>query len=486
MSARERTPPCDLAAEEAVLGACLLEPAVIPLVAAILRRPDFADSRHGVIFAALLLVDVAGRPVDVVSVCDQLRRMPIGIPNDDRTINELLAVGDRQRLEELTSGLSSVAAATTHARIVAEHAARRRVIDTAETVVRRAYENAPLVELGSRVTAVADAASGIATLGAPDLDADLQDFADLIAECKIGRVTSTGFRDLDALLAGGWRGGELIIEAARPAVGKTAKALRHARLAAGAGQGPAVFLSLEMPRAQLVQRLVSAESGVPLHHIRAQQWADGDHRAINKARRALAGLPLRIFDLPTLAAGKGARPTLTTIRAALLRERARAGGALSLVVVDYLQLVRADRDREKREEEVSEVARGLKELALELDTPVVALAQLNRAIEKRGEDAEFELSDLRESGEIEQAADVVSFLARPKSQPGVLRVCVKKQRNGPTDTVNLRWAAECARPGDLAHEFDDTNVVPIARPGVRRAADAWPEVPSQGEAEGGA
>lgn len=480
----ERTPPCDPDAETALLGAMLLEPAVIPLVAGAVKPEDFYEPRHATVFEAILLVDTAGKHVDVRTVADQLRAMPIGIKNDDRTVARLNTIGGAQYLGELTSSAFTLAATLEHARIVAEHAARRRVIDAASRALHHAYGLAPLVKLAALGGAVADAATGALTARAADFTHDLQDFSDAVAEGAADRVTTTGFLDLDRLLAGGYRGGELIIDAARPAVGKTAKALRGARLAAE--RGPVVFVSLEMPRAQLTQRVVSAESGVALHRLRARTLDANDHRAINGALKRLRALSLKILDLKTLAAGRGARPTLTTLRAALLREKARAGGRLDQVVVDYLQLVRADRNRDVREQEVSEVARGLKELALELDAPVLALAQLNRAIERRGEDAEPELSDLRESGEIEQAADIVAFLSRPKAQPGVLKVHVKKQRNGPTDTVDLQWAPDCARPGDLAHGYDDTKVVALhTRPGVQRAVEAWPEVPPENTQESG-
>lgn len=455
-----RPRPCDPRVESAVLGALLIDPSRLPVVSAILRPEDMGDPARAEIYRAMLLVDLAGQELSVPTVSSQLRAMPIGHPDDERTVPRLNTVGGAQAIDDLIASVSSAAMVEQHARLVAEDAARRRAMDVAEKVLVRASESAPLATLSSLSVSLADAVAGVVASESESLGDVLDVLGDSLADPTVDTPpTSTGLHALDKPFAGGWREGELIIVAARPGVGKTALALRTTLHAARGGA--AVFVSLEMPKAQLASRVLSAESGVALHRIRARTLDAKDMTAISAANLRLRKLPLYLHDLKSLAAGRGQRPTLAALRAMALRERARRG-RLSLLVVDYLQLVRSDRDRDMREQEVSEVARGLKELSLEVGAPVVALAQLNRAIERRGEDAEPELSDLRESGEIEQAADAVIFLGRPKTPAGVMRVYVKKNRNGPTATVDLRWAPDTARPGDLTDEYEG-NVTPIRR-----------------------
>lgn len=433
MSAPEQV----LRAEEAVLGSLFLDPTALPLVAAILAPEDFAQASYRAIYAAIRGVARAGHPVDVVSVGDELDRLGL-----------LDGLGGVPAL----AGFLAVVPSAIHAERYAGE-------------VKRAALRRALAEIGAKVSALADDSRDVADLitdaqahllhlterATPQTGVVLRDalddywaeLQDLLASQGQLRGVQTGFVDINTM-TGGWQKDDLVVLAARPGVGKTSLALMLALNAALAGNAVA-FFSIEMPAEQLAQRAIAVESGVDAQRLRLGSVTDGDLGAIRAAMGRLAPLPVTIYDTPALS--------LTEMRAHALRQR--AAGGVGIIFVDYLQLMRgASGGREmNRQVEVAAISRGLKGLARELGVPVVALAQLNRAVEGRASHRP-QLSDLRESGAIEQDADMVIFVHREEmydeeAERGVADLIVAKHRNGPLGTVRLRFHHETTRFGDF-------------------------------------
>jgi replicative DNA helicase len=437
-----RIPPHNEEAEKALLGALLIEPQRIPEIAEIVDRGDFFSARHNFVHEALLTLTERNVAVDVVSVGEALAAS-----------GRFQDVGGRAYLVELSSSVTSAAHARHHARIVAETATLRRLIAEASEILGEAYDTRPD---GDNVKKLVDQAehrvyrvAGARDKGAaePIARAIEETFHRIDSSSHRSGLTglATGFYELDDLLCG-LNAGDLLVLAARPSMGKTALALNmidHAALHPPdwLGRPPTIlFYSLEMGQQSIVQRMLCARARVDFHKLRTGRIPDGDYARLAEAAGELSTSQIFIDDSPGL--------TVMSLRGRARRLQAKQGG-LDLIVVDYLQLMSPPR-AESRQQEVSQISRALKDLARELQVPVLALSQLSRAVELR-DDKKPQLSDLRESGSIEQDADVVLLLYRPEyyepteENRGLAEIVCAKQRNGPTGIVRLQFAAPVMR-----------------------------------------
>ena len=439
-----RALPHDIAAEQSVLGAVLIgAPHVIDDVkAAGLRPTDFYRPAHRIIYEAISDLYDRGEPADVVTVFDELGRR-----------GELARVGGGPYLHTLTAAVPTAANAVYYARIVRAHARMRTLVEVGTRVAELGYRGDPAdVDdvIGRAVAALSEQdAGGDAPPSAPDVLWRLVDALEGRGE-RVPRVPLP-YADLQAL-TGGLGPGQLVVIGARPGVGKTTVGLDIARHAALRHGVPTYVASLEMSRDELMLRLLAAEGRVRLDALQKQA---GGQAALNddewqRVGRATATLG----DAAHLVLDDQPATTVARLRAEL-RRMARRDQAPRLVVVDYLQLMRAPqvgrRAPETRQLELAEISRGLKLLAKELKVPVVAVSQLNRGVEMRA-DKRPQLSDLRESGAIEQDADVVILLHRDDERPGEMDLIVAKHRNGPTATVRVAWQGHYGRAVDMARE----------------------------------
>ncbi|MDJ1114104.1 replicative DNA helicase [Microbacterium dauci] len=439
----ERTPPHDMLAEQSALGGMLLSPDAVADVIESIRGTDFYVPKHELIFEAILSLYSHGEPTDVVAVTD-----------------ELIKTGDLQRsggadyLHSLTSIVPTAANAAYYASIVHERALLRRLVEAGTRIVQMGYNGQ-----GEALDLVNNAQAEIYSVTGAEQAEDyvpLQVAVDAAVEeieaarGRDGQMTGipTGFQGLDQL-TNGLHGGQMIVVAARPAMGKSTLALDFARAAAIKHNRPTVFFSLEMGRSEIAMRLMSAEGAVPLQSMRKGMLDSRDWTTIASTRGRINDAPLYIDDSPNM--------TLVEIRAKCRKLKQRVG--LEMVVIDYLQLMTSGKRVESRQQEVSEFSRALKLLAKELQVPVIALSQLNRGPEQRA-DKKPAISDLRESGSIEQDADMVILLHREaayeKDSPraGEADLIVAKHRNGPTDTVVVAFQGHFSRFTDMAVGMD--------------------------------
>ena len=433
----ERTHPHDDDAERAVLGGLMWSPHVVAETVPRLRPEDFYQPAHQRIYAAILALAARGAPVEPKSVATELR-------------GDLDRVGGRGAVFDLYSGVASPASTGFYAEIVAETATRRRYIEAGTRIIQIGQStDLDPAEAADRVQAEAYAATERRTSsdGAVRLGELLQDSMQQIEDAEARGGTpgvATGFSELDQII-GGFRPGQMWIVAARPGVGKSVFAgdvLRSCSIKKGT---PAVLFSLEMSRLEITMRLLSAEAKVPLAHMRSGHMSDDDWARLARRMGEVADAPLYIDDSASLTVG--------TIVAKARRLKQRHG--IGLVVVDYLQLMTSGKRVENRQVEVSEFSRSLKLLAKELAVPVVALSQLNRGPEQRT-DKKPMVSDLRESGALEQDADGVILLHREdKHEPespraGEADFIVAKNRNGPEGRATVAFQGSYTRFADLA------------------------------------
>lgn len=434
-----RMSPQDLDAEEAVLGCCLLSAAAIAVCAELVGSADFYRPSHGAIFAAILALADRGEPADAVIVAAELRARG----EDGVSYADLIA------LHENTPAIS---AAPKYARLVAEAARKRRLAHAGREIADAALDP---TTASADVLAEGEARLVIAA-GAANDGRGLEDIGALVglamervdaAEARGGALSGipTGLRDLDALL-GGMESGSLVVVGARPSMGKTAFGLGVA-LANVGNDTPTLFVSAEMTKLQIGERTLAMTAKVSVNTQRSGRLSVDQWQRLRSADEHSRSLPLVVDDRSA--------PTLGQIRVAAKGVQARRG--LGLVVVDYLQLVAPRGPGETRALEVGQVAEGLKSLAKDLGCVVVALAQLNRSLESRIDKRPL-LADLRESGGIEQAADVVVFIYRddvydPDSpDAGTAELLVRKNRSGPMGDVRVAWLATSTRFADLARE----------------------------------
>ena len=424
-----RTPPHNLQAEESLLGAMLLSKDAIAVASEVLDAENFYKPAHGHIFEAITSLSAAGEPADPVTVAEELRRAGL-----------LDAVGGPAALVTLQASTPAISNASRYARIVEEHALLRRLIGVAGEIAEMSYD------LPEDVTKTVDQAESlvfeVAQRRVTDTMAPIHDLLNdnldrlesLYDKGDAITGTATGFLDLDELLSG-LQPNALYVLGARPSMGKTALALGIASHAAIEAQRPTLIFSLEMGQLELTQRMLCSEARVDSKRVRNGNLSEADWGKIAHATGRLAEAPMWIDDNPNL--------TIMEIRSKARRLKSRLGD-LGLVVVDYLQLMTGRSSAENRQVEVSEISRGLKILARELECPVLALSQLSRQLEMRADKRPM-LADLRESGSIEQDADVVMFIYRddvynPDSPDrGTAEILVSKHRNGPTGMVRLAF-----------------------------------------------
>lgn len=449
-----RIPPQAVDVEQSVLGAMLIEREAVPRAIEILRDDTFYDSRHRKIFAAMSTLFERGEPVDLITLTEEMRRR-----------EEIDAVGGPYYLTELTSKVASAANVEYHARIIAEKSIVRKLIETMTSLVGEAYDPGSdafdlLDRAEGEIFRISDAQLRRA---ASALGSVLQDTMHRLNQIhgREGGITGvpSGFRRLDDM-TGGWQRSDLIVLAARPSMGKTAFALSLARNAALHREHPTgvVIFSLEMSAQQLAQRLLTSEARVDAQSARTGRLSDSDWPRLAKAAGLLADAPIFIDDTPGLS--------ILELRAKCRRLKAEHN--IGLVIVDYLQLMHGTglTRNANREQEIAQISRSLKSLAKELDVPVLALSQLSRAVETRGGDKRPQLSDLRESGSIEQDADVVAFIYRAErygitvdengnSTEGLGEIIIGKQRNGPIGTVTLAFVHQYARFENLTTHYSE-------------------------------
>jgi replicative DNA helicase len=436
-----RVPPHNLDAEESLLGAMLLSRDAIADALQCCMAEDFYKPGHGHIFGAITALYARGEPADPVTVADELRRSGL-----------LDAVGDPSILISLQVNTPSTANASHYARIVEEHSLLRRLVGVAGEIAELGYSvpedvssvvdhaEALVFEVAQR--RVVDTMAPLRELLAKSLD----HLESLFQRGDAITGVPTGYVDLDERLAG-LQNSNLVVVGARPAMGKTSFALGIAQHAAVHARVPVLLFSLEMSHLELTQRMLCAEAQVDATRMRNGRLLESDWPKISTAIGRLGDAPIYIDDNPNL--------TVMEIRAKARRLKAREG--LGLVVVDYLQLMsgHAKSRAENRQVEVSEISRGLKVLARELDIPVIALSQLSRNLEMR-QDKRPVLADLRESGSIEQDADVVLFIYRdeiynPESADrGSAEILVAKHRNGPTGVERLAFVDRYTRFASMA------------------------------------
>ncbi len=435
----ERTPPHDIMAEQSVLGGMLLSKEAITQVVEIVRSSDFYRPAHQIIFDAIVDLFSRGEPVDAISINAELTKR-----------GEITRVGGAPYLHTLTEAIPTAANAGYYARIVADRAVLRRLGEAGARIPQIGYVgDGEVVARGDHAQAeiyrVAEKRTGEDYLPLSDIMPGALDEIEAIS-AHDGSMTGvpTGFTDFDQL-SNGLHPGQMVIIAARPAVGKSTLALDFARAASIKHQLTTVFFSLEMGRNEIVMRLLSAEARVPLHTMRSGLMTDDDWTRLARRMGEVAGAPLFIDDSPNLS--------MMEIRAKCRRLKQQHD--LKLVIVDYLQLMSSPGRVESRQQEVSEMSRSLKLLAKELEVPVIALSQLNRGPEQRT-DKKPQISDLRESGSIEQDADMVILLYREdvheKESPraGEADLIVAKHRNGPTATVTVAFQGHYSRFVDMA------------------------------------
>ena len=435
----ERTPPYDLLAEQSAIGGMLLSKDAVADVIETVRAADFYIPKHEIIFEAILSLYSHGEPTDAIAVTDELTKS-----------GELGRAGGAEYLHTLTGLVPTAANAGYYATIVGEKAVLRRLVEAGTRIVQMGYASeGEVVDLVNNAQAeIYGVTGGVEAEDFVPLTEAVTTAIDEIeaAKGRDGSMTGvpTGFAELDEL-TNGLHPGQLIIVAARPALGKSTLALDFARAASIKNNQPSIIFSLEMGRSEIAMRLLSAESSVPLQGMRKGTVDSRDWTTIANTRGRINDAPLYIDDSPNM--------TLVEIRAKCRRLKQRVG--LKMVIIDYLQLMTSGKRVESRQQEVSEFSRALKLLAKELQVPVVALSQLNRGPEQRT-DKMPALSDLRESGSLEQDADMVILLHREsayeKDNPraGEADFIVAKHRNGPTKTITVAFQGHFSRFQDMA------------------------------------
>ncbi|MCO6453790.1 MAG: replicative DNA helicase [Pirellulaceae bacterium] len=450
----DRQPPFDLDAERGVLGSILLKPEVCDEVALELRTVDFYDDANRTLYEHLLAMHDAGQKIDITLLVDRLKSA--GVFKD---------LGGAPYLASVSQSVPNAAHAVFYARVVREKATYRALIDASTTILHDAYYETNdsrelLSQAEQKIFSILDHRSGQNVARLEDV---LHKAMDRLEARLSGQHTEgsvdTGFSDFDKL-TGGLHNSELIILAARPSMGKTALAMNMAEHAAIVLQVPVLFVSLEMSSIELADRMLCSLARVNGHRLRNGTISRDDRSRLVEKAAEISQVPLYVDDSPSR--------TVTEIAAAARRIRRREG-RLGLIVIDYLQLIEPDNSRDPRQEQVARIARRLKGMARELDVPVLCLAQLNRQAED-SKDHRPRLSHLRESGAIEQDADVVMFVHREEyylrgeeqsDQAGQAEIIIAKQRNGPVGDVRLVWLKEFTRfqdeVPDRLREFDDYN-----------------------------
>ncbi len=444
-----RLPPQDIDAEKSVLGALMLEPNAIIKVADILLSKDFYKPEHQIIFQATLELFKKSKPIDILSVTSRLKEK-----------KQLKDVGGSSYLTELVNSVPTTAHINYYADLIKKKSIFRGLITASSEINEKAFvadqeADEFLDEVERKIFAISQEST---TSHFSHIKEDLKDAYERIEKLHQGerklRGVSTGFEELDNLLSG-FQKSDLIVLGARPSFGKTALALDIVRNIATKENLPVGFFSLEMSREQIVDRLIAAEAQVALWKLRTGRLTDDiEFEMIQEALDRLSKAPLFIDDTPS--------PNILEMRSMARRLQIEHG--LSLLVIDYLQLIQPRTVSQNMVQQVTEISRGLKSLARELNTPILAVSQLSRAVEQR-EMKIPRLSDLRESGSIEQEADLVLFIYRkdrdrldvPFEEQNMTEILISKHRNGPLGAVKLRFDLEKVsfRSIDKAHTTNE-------------------------------
>lgn len=431
-----KVPPQNLDAEMSLLGAVLIDDEVIADASELVSAKDFYDKRHAIIYGGMMRLYERHKPIDLLTLTDELKKK-----------DELETVGGSAYLTELTNYVPTAANATSYAEIVGQKAIRRRLIKAGTEIGEMGFD-----EESSTQDLLGQAEAELFSVSDQSLKQDLVSIESILTE-SFDRIEElhrnkgqlrgirTGYRDLDNMTAGLQRS-DLIILAARPAMGKTTLVTNLAYNVATIAKQPVLFFSLEMSKEQLIDRMLADASGVDSWNIRTGNLSDEDFSKISEAMGEMAEAPIYIDDTPGLS----------VLEMRTKARRAAHDQPLGLIIVDYLQLLQASGNHNgNRVQEVSEISRGLKLIARELNVPLIALSQLSRTVEQRTPPIP-QLSDLRESGSIEQDADIVSFIYRPgyyePDNPDVANITdliIAKHRNGPVGKVQLYFHPERLR-----------------------------------------
>src|ERR671911_229802 len=441
-----RVPPHDLDAERAVIGAMLVSETAVAAVAERLGAEDFYSEVHRIIYGAMMRLYSRGEPIDQLTLTNELR-----------SVNEFERIGGRPYVFQIVESVPTAANAGRYADIVRGKALLRAIIDVGSRITEDAFREPE--DVSEALDSAEQLVYGVSNRTLREHLAPVSELAPGALEMiqrlyeQEGEVTGveTGFEDLDRLTTG-FHKSDLVILAARPAMGKTALALNAIWHAAGQKGMPVAIFSLEMSKEQLVQRLISQTTRIPAQALRSGNVKAEDWPKLVRGVAEVARAPVWIDDTAGI--------TLMEMRAKVRRLASRLSAQgeipLSLIVVDYLQLMIGQRTRaENRQQEIAEISRGLKVLARDLNIPVVAVAQLSRAVEQRHDKRPL-LSDLRDSGSIEQDADMVMFLYRDEyynpdsDDKGIAEIIIGKHRNGPTGKVQLAWMEQYTKFASLA------------------------------------
>lgn len=448
----DRLPPQNIEAEQALLGAIFLEPSSLTLASELLIPEDFYRASHQKIFTCMLKLSDQGEPVDLVTVTSELA--------DQKILEE---VGGVSYLSDLANSVPTAANVEYYGKIVEEKSILRRLIRTATHIASEGYAREDEVEVllneaEKNILEVAQRKNSGVFQNIKDVLVQTYDDIEVLHNRK-GDITGipTGFSDLDRMTAGFQRN-DLIIVAARPSVGKTAFALNIAQNVATKTDENVAIFSLEMGAQQLVMRMLCAEGNIDAQRLRTGSLTADDWGKLTMAMGSLSNAGIYIDDTPGIRVGE--------IRSKC--RRLKQEGGLGMILIDYLQLIQGNgRSGENRQQEVSEISRALKALARELEVPVIALSQLSRGVEQR-QDKRPMMSDIRESGSIEQDADIVAFLYREDyyekdtENQNIIEIIIAKQRNGPVGTVQLAFVKEYNKFVNLERRFDDAGVPPGA------------------------
>ncbi|HLS67204.1 MAG TPA: replicative DNA helicase [Pseudogracilibacillus sp.] len=444
-----RVPPHNIEAEQAVLGAIFLDPEVFSTAAERLHASDFYRANHEAIFEAMFHLAENGEPIDIVTVTTYLQN-----------VNKLDVAGGVPYITDLASSVPTAANIDYYSKIVEEKALLRRLIQTATDIVTQSFNREDNVEelldeAERNILEVANKKNTTMFKSIKDVLIDVYENIEQLHQAQ-GEVTGvpTGYRDLDRITSG-FQKNDLIIIAARPSMGKTAFALNIAQnVAINSDHNVAIF-SLEMGAEQLVQRMLCAEGNIDSQRLRTGNLEQEDWGKLTMAMGSLSHAGIFIDDSPSVR--------VADIRAKCRRLAQEHG--LGMIIIDYLQLIQGSENaKENRQQEVSEISRSLKSLARELEVPLIALSQLSRSVESR-QDKRPMMSDLRESGSIEQDADIVGFLYRDdyynqEVEEQNIEIIISKQRNGPTGTVELAFVKEYNKFVDLDFRYKESEIPP--------------------------
>jgi replicative DNA helicase len=439
-----KIPPQNLDAEMSLLGAVLIDEETLADISEHVKAPDFYDKRHGLIYDAMMRLYEKRKPVDLLTLTEELKKK-----------NDIETIGGSAYLTELTNYVPTAAHAEAYAELVQQKAIRRRLIKASSQISEMGFdEETSTQELLERAEAELFSVSDQSLKqDLVSIESILTDSFDRMEELHRNkgqlRGIRTGYRDLDNMTAGLQRS-DLIILAARPAMGKTTLVTNLAYNVATIAKQPVLFFSLEMSKEQLVDRMLADASGVDAWNIRTGNLSDDDFSKLSDAMGEMAEAPIFIDDTP----GVSVLEMRTKAR------RAAHEQPLGLIIIDYLQLMQGSgRDGGNRVQEVSEISRGLKLLARELNVPVIALSQLSRSVESRNPQIP-QLADLRESGSIEQDADIVMFIYREEyynpdtDRKQITDLIISKHRNGPTGKIELFFHPERLRFMSLDRKHD--------------------------------